>query len=271
MPGSGTAGADLGRDRPPIGVFRPWPRGGDLGRPGQGHVPYAVRGAKEGAAVLYRILRRIVRTLVLVGCRPVIEGVENLPATGPVIVAGNHLSFMDSVLIPAIALRRMTFLAKAEYFEGSGLGGTLSRWFFTSMGHVPVPRTGRRASLQSLELALEVLRRGGAFGIYPEGSRSPDGRLYRARTGVGYLALASGAPVVPVGLVGTAELMPIGARLPRLRRFTLRFGAPLDFSEHLGQERSARLRRQVADEVMEAIGALSGQERAGVYNERAEA
>lgn len=221
--------------------------------------------------MLYRIMRRIVRTLVIVCCRPVIEGVENLPATGPVIVAGNHLSFVDSVLIPAMAPRRLTFLAKAEYFEGSGLGGLLNRWFFTSMGHVPMPRTSRRASLESLDLALELLRKDGAFGIYPEGSRSPDGRLYRARTGVAYLALASGAPVVPVGLIGTAELMPIGARLPRLRRFTLRFGAPLDFSEHRGQERSARLRRQVAEEVIEAIGALSGQVRAGVYNERAEA
>lgn len=221
--------------------------------------------------MLYRIMRRIVRTLILAVCRPVIEGVENMPANGPVIVAGNHLSFMDSVIIPAIAPRRLTFLAKAEYFEGTGLRGALGRWFFTSMGHVPMPRTSRRASLQSLELALEVLRQEGAFGIYPEGSRSPDGRLYRARTGVAYLALASGAPVVPVGLTGTAELMPIGARLPRPRRFTLRFGTPLDFSEHQGQERSARLRRQVAEEVIDAIGALTGQERAEVYNERAEA
>ena len=187
------------------------------------------------------------------------EGREHLPATGPVILASNHLSFIDSVVIRLAAPRRVTFLTKAEYFTGRGLRGTLVRWFFTAAGSVPVRRGSHRAAQASLETAREVLDRGNVFGIYPEGTRSLDGRLYRGRTGVGWLALTTGAPVVPVALDGTERLQPVGKRLPRPHRVTVRFGQPLTFT---GDPKSAAGRRAVTDEVMRAIAELSGQERA---------
>ncbi len=190
------------------------------------------------------------------------EGREHLPATGAVILASNHLSFIDSVVIRLAAPRRVTFLAKAEYFTGRGLRGRLVRWFFTAAGSVPVHRGSHRAAQASLETAREVLDGGNVFGIYPEGTRSLDGRLYRGRTGVGWLALTTGAPVVPVALDGTERLQPVGTRLPRPHRVTVRFGEPLTFT---GDPRSATARRAVTDEVMRAIAELSGQERADRY------
>jgi 1-acyl-sn-glycerol-3-phosphate acyltransferase len=190
------------------------------------------------------------------------EGREHLPATGAVILASNHLSFIDSVVIRLATPRRVSFLAKAEYFTGRGVRGWLVRWFFTAVGSVPVRRGSHRAAQASLETAREVLAAGNVFGIYPEGTRSLDGRLYRGRTGVGWLALTTGAPVVPVALDGTERLQPVGKRLPRPHRVTVRFGQPLTFT---GDPGSARARRVVTDEVMHAIGALSGQERADRY------
>jgi 1-acyl-sn-glycerol-3-phosphate acyltransferase len=188
-----------------------------------------------------------------------VEGREHLPATGPVILASNHLSFIDSVVIRLAAPRRVCFLAKAEYFTGRGLRGAVVRWFFTTVGSVPVPRGSHRAAQASLDTARGVLDAGNVFGIYPEGTRSLDGRLYRGRTGVGWLALTTGAPVVPVALEGTERLQPVGKRLPRPHRVTVRFGQPLTFT---GDPASARARRSVTDEVMGAICTLSGQERA---------
>ncbi len=190
------------------------------------------------------------------------EGREHLPATGAVILASNHLSFIDSVVIRLAAPRRVTFLAKAEYFTGRGLRGRIVRWFFTAAGSVPVHRGSHRAAQASLETAREVLDGGNVFGIYPEGTRSLDGRLYRGRTGVGWLALTTGAPVVPVALEGTERLQPVGKRLPRPHRVTVRFGRPLTFT---GDPTSAAARRAVTDEVMRAIADLSGQERADRY------
>jgi 1-acyl-sn-glycerol-3-phosphate acyltransferase len=187
------------------------------------------------------------------------EGGEHLPATGPVVVASNHRSFADSVVLRLAAPRRVTFLAKAEYFRGRGLRGRVVRWFFTAVGSVPVERGRHRAATAALEAGREVLADGGVFGIYPEGTRSLDGRLYRGRTGVAWLALTCAAPVVPVALEGTERLQPVGRRLPRPHRVTVRFGAPLTFTGDAG---SARTRRAVTDEVMRAIGELSGQERA---------
>jgi 1-acyl-sn-glycerol-3-phosphate acyltransferase len=187
------------------------------------------------------------------------EGRRHVPAHGPVILASNHLSFIDSVVIRLAAPRRVIFLAKAEYFTGSGLRGRLARWFFTAVGSVPVARGQHRAATAALDTALEVLAAGDVFGIYPEGTRSLDGRLYRGRTGVAWLALTSGAPVVPVALHGTERLQPVGKRLPRPHRVTVRFGHPLRFS---GDQASARTRRAVTNEVMAAIAELSGQERA---------
>ena len=221
--------------------------------------------------MLYEIVKRLVvpvRRLVL---RPVVEGLGNVPRTGPVIVASNHLSFVDSVVIPMVIPRRVTFLAKAEYFEGRGLKGRIVRTLFEALGAVPVPRGRQRAAMAALEVALQVLAAGQAFGIYPEGTRSRDGRLYRGRTGVAWLALASGAPVVPVALIGTDRLYPIGRRLPRMHRVTLRFGTPLDFTRYAGQAGSGRVRRAVTDEIMQAIHGLSEQDYVDSYNEHASA
>ncbi len=192
-----------------------------------------------------------------------VEGRANVPARGPVIVASNHLSFMDSVVIRLAAPRRVHFLAKAEYFQGKGVRGRLVRWFFTAVGSVPVSRGEHRAATAALDTAREVLDAGNAFGIYPEGTRSLDGRLYRGRTGVAWLALTTGAPVVPVALAGTERLQPVGTRLPRPHRVTVRFGEPLTFT---GDPASARARRAVTDEVMRAIAELSGQDRADRFN-----
>ncbi|MFL6121992.1 lysophospholipid acyltransferase family protein [Actinophytocola sp.] len=187
------------------------------------------------------------------------DGREHVPAAGPVILASNHLSFIDSVVLRLAAPRQVTFLAKAEYFTGRGLRGWFMRWFFTAVGSVPVARGQHRAATAALDTALEVLAAGRVFGIYPEGTRSLDGRLYRGRTGVAWLALTSGAPVVPVALDGTDRLQPVGKRIPRPARVTVRFGRPLRFT---GDPASARTRRAVTDDVMRAIGELSGQERA---------
>jgi 1-acyl-sn-glycerol-3-phosphate acyltransferase len=186
-------------------------------------------------------------------------------------VASNHLSFIDSFMIPLVLPRHVTFVAKAEYFEGSGLKGRFVRWFLTSLGHVPVQRGAQRGAMGALEQALEVLQGGGAFGIYPEGTRSPDGRLYRGRTGIGWLVLASGAQVLPLGISDTDRVQPIGAGLPRLRpRATVRIGKPMDFTQYRDLP-PARARRAITDDVVGAIRELSGQEYAGVYNERADA
>jgi len=183
-------------------------------------------------------------------------------------VASNHLSFADSMVIPIVAPRRVVFMAKEDYFTGTGLKGAVSRAWFSGIGMVPVDRDDTKAALASLDVALEVLGRGEAFGIYPEGTRSRDGRLYRGRTGVAYLALTSGAPVVPVGLTGTEHIQPVGSRLPRLADVTVRFGEPLSFAATYDGVPAGRARREVTDLVMNAIQKLSGQQFAGVYNER---
>ena len=217
--------------------------------------------------MLYLISRLLLVPLVRIVYRPVIEGRANVPGQGPVILASNHLSFFDSVVIPLVAPRRVVFLTKAEYFQGRGLRGRLVRWFFTAIGSVPVQRGAHRAAQASLDAALEVLAAGDAFGIYPEGTRSLDGRLYRGRTGVAWLALTARAPVVPVALEGTDQIQPVGNRLPRIRRVTVRFGQPLHFGPEYGEAGSATDRRRVTDEIVQAIGALSGQEYAASYND----
>lgn len=217
--------------------------------------------------MLYGVMHTVVPPLAKLVWRPRVEGLENLPLTGPVIVASNHLSFADSMVIPIVAPRKVVFLAKSDYFTGTGVTGTLQRGWFEGMGMIPVDRSDTRAAIASLDIALEVLSRGDAFGIYPEGTRSRDGRLYRGRTGVGHLALSSGAPVVPVGLHGTDDLQPVGSNRLRLAKVTVRFGKPMTFEGYDGVP-LGRARREVTDEVMAAIAALSGQEEAGIYNER---
>lgn len=215
----------------------------------------------------YAFGRFVVAPLARMVYRPHVEGRGNVPKTGPVIFASNHLSFIDSVAIPVAAPRPVHFLAKSSYFEGSGIGGWASRQFFTAIGAVPVQRGAGQAALDALDQQRALLDDGSAVALYPEGTRSLDGRLYKGRTGVAFLALQTGAPVVPVGLIGTDKVMPVGAKMPSLKhRVTVRFGEPLDLAHH-GPATSGRARRLATDEIMSAIHALSGQELAGAYNE----
>jgi 1-acyl-sn-glycerol-3-phosphate acyltransferase len=217
----------------------------------------------DDGTVFYLLVRFVLRPLVYVVFRPTVVGRENVPLHGPVILASNHLSFIDSIGIPLVAPRKVAYLAKAEYWRGSGFSGWVSRTLFTALGALPVERQDHRAAQASLDTAMQVLRAGGAFGIYPEGTRSRDGRLARGKTGVAWLALTADCPVVPVAVIGTDKIQPVGARYPRPHKVSVTFGAPLTFAEHRGQAGSNRARREVTDQVMEAIAGLSGQEKAG--------
>ena len=213
-----------------------------------------------GAA--YGLGRFFIAPLARAIYRPRVEGRENVPRTGPVIFASNHLSFIDSVAIPVASPRPVHFLAKSSYFEKWA-----SRQFFTAIGAIAVERGAGQAALDALDQQRALLEDGRAVALYPEGTRSLDGRLYKGRTGVAFLALQTGAPVVPVGLIGTDKVMPVGAKVPTTKeRITVRFGEPLDLSPH-GPASSGRARRGATDEIMTAIHALSEQELANAYNE----
>ncbi|MBM6620835.1 1-acyl-sn-glycerol-3-phosphate acyltransferase [Micrococcaceae bacterium RIT802] len=199
-------------------------------------------------------------------CRPTITGLENVPTEGPFIVASNHLSFLDSIIIQAICPRPVAFFAKAEYFTTPGVKGRAMKAFFESVGSIPVERGEQAASVAALDALVDLLADGQGVGIYPEGTRSRDGRLYRGRTGVGWLALSTGAPVVPVGLVGTERLQPAGSNRITPRKFTLTVGEPLQF-DHVGRRHPLPQRRQATDAIVDAIAAITGQERSGNYNQ----
>jgi len=218
--------------------------------------------------VLYTTLHTIVPPVAKAIWRPTVEGLDNIPCTGPVLIASNHLSFVDSVVIPIVVPRKVVFLAKSEYFTGTGVKGRLSKAWFEGLGMVPVDRDDTKAAIDSLQIALDVLSKGDAFGIYPEGTRSRDGLLYRGRTGVAHLALTAGVPVVPVGLQGTENLQPVGHTFPKRAHVTIRFGAPIDFAGRFDGVPSGKARRDATDEIMIAIQQLSGQQPAGRYNER---
>lgn len=217
---------------------------------------------------MYQLLHRAVPPVAKALWRPQVSGLHHVPRTGAVILASNHLSFADSVVIPVVAPREVVFLAKSDYFTGTGWRGSLQRAWFEGLGMLPVDRDDAAAAIASLDTALDVLGRGEAFGIYPEGTRSRDGRLYRGRTGVAHLALTAGVPVVPVGLVGTEQLQPVGSTLPRLARVEVAFGEPVDPTDLDPDLPKGRARRLLTDEVMARIAALSGQEVAGLFNER---
>ncbi|KOG88873.1 lysophospholipid acyltransferase family protein [Streptomyces varsoviensis] len=197
--------------------------------------------------------------------RPRIEGIGHIPDDGAAIVAGNHLSFSDHFLMPVILPRRITFLAKSEYFTGRGLRGRLTAAFFRGAGQIPVDRSGGKAAQAALRSGLAVLGKGRLLGVYPEGTRSHDGRLYKGRTGVAAMALRAGVPVVPCAMVGTFEVQPPGRALPRIRPVTIRFGEPLDFSRFVGLSDEHVALRAVTDEIMYAILRLSGQEYVDQY------
>ncbi|MBB5933446.1 lysophospholipid acyltransferase family protein [Streptomyces zagrosensis] len=199
--------------------------------------------------------------------RPWVEGLENIPAEGPAILASNHLSFSDSFFLPAMLDRKVTFIAKAEYFTSPGLKGKMTAAFFKGVGQLPVDRSGARgAGEAAIKSGIEVLERGELFGIYPEGTRSPDGRLYRGKPGgLARVALASGAPVIPVAMIDTEKIQPPGKVMPKLMRPGIKIGKPLDFSRYYGMDGDRFILRSVTDEVMYEIMKLSGQEYVDVY------
>ncbi|MHA7987099.1 lysophospholipid acyltransferase family protein [Rathayibacter sp. CAU 1779] len=215
---------------------------------------------------LYSFGRFVVAPVARVLYRPRVVGRRNVPKQGAVILASNHLSFIDSVVIPVVAPRRIQFLAKSHYFEGTGIVGWIKRTFFAAIGAVGVKRGAGRDSQTALEISRSILDAGSAFALYPEGTRSRDGRIYRGRTGVAWLALTTGAPVIPVGLIGTERLQPVGKRMPLFAPVTVAFGEPIDLSS-FGPATSGKARREATDAVMAAIQKLSGQVEAGIYNE----
>ena len=202
--------------------------------------------------------------LHLIG-RPKVEGLEHLPSSGPVILASNHLAVMDSFFLPLVVRRRITFLAKSEYFTGTGLKGWFTRWFFTAAGQVPIDRSNADTAQAALDTAERVLGQGKLLGMYPEGTRSPDGRLYKGKTGLGRLALQTGVPVIPVAMIGTDVVNPPGTSMLRFGRVTVRFGEPMDFSRFEGLAGNRFIERAVTDEVIYELMGLSDQEYVDIY------
>ena len=213
----------------------------------------------------YQVSRALAGPLLHLLWRPEVEGGEHIPRSGGAIIASNHLSIVDSVFLPLVLDRPLTFAAKSEYFTGTRPAQRFAGAYLRATKQLRVDRTEARAAQDMLQAALGLLRDGELFGIYPEGTRSPDGRLYRGRTGIGWLALNSGLPVIPVAMLGTDQVLPPGHTIPRLHRIRIRIGAPLTFAAYEGQGGGAQARRAVADEVMRAIQALSGQEFVPMY------
>ncbi|HTW18993.1 MAG TPA: lysophospholipid acyltransferase family protein [Mycobacteriales bacterium] len=201
--------------------------------------------------------------------RPWVEGLENVPARGGAILASNHLSFSDSFFLPLEIDRRVTFLAKGDYFTGRGLKGRLTAAFFRGINQVPVDRSGGRASEAALDAGVRILKRGELLGIYPEGTRSPDGRLYRGKTGIARMALEAGVPVIPVAMINTFDIQPPGQVIPRVMRVGIRIGKPLDFSRYAGMENDRFVLRSITDEIMYELMLLSGQEYVDQYATKA--
>ena len=220
----------------------------------------------EGTLVFYWVLKTVFLGPILrILFRPWVDGEENIPEDGAAIFASNHLSFSDSIFLPLVVPRRMTFLAKADYFTGVGLKGRLTAAFFKGVGQVPVDRSGGKASEAALNSGLRILRRGELLGLYPEGTRSPDGRLYKGKTGVARMALEAGVPVIPVAMIDTDKAQPTGKVIPKVMRVGVRIGKPLDFSRYKGMEDDRFVLRSITDEVMYALMELSGQEYVDMY------
>ncbi len=222
--------------------------------------------------MLYWVLKRILLGPWLWALwRPKVEGLEHVPDDGPAILASNHLSFCDSIFLPLVVRRKMTFIAKAEYFTGKGVKGALSRAFFSGTGQIPVDRTGGRAAQAALDTGKRILRSGQLFGIYPEGTRSPDGRLYRGKTGVARMALEARVPVIPVAMIDTDVVQPPGQVVPNIGRVGVVIGKPLDFSRYDGMMGDRFVLRSMTDEIMYELMQLSGQEYVDMYAAKAKA
>jgi 1-acyl-sn-glycerol-3-phosphate acyltransferase len=220
--------------------------------------------------VFYWVVKAILGPILRIVFRPWADGTDNVPKEGPAIIASNHLSFSDHFFAPLPLPRKVVFLAKSEYFTGRGLKGLASKAFFSGVGQIPVDRSGGEASERALRTGLRVLAQGELLGIYPEGTRTPDGRLYRGKTGVARLALEARAPVIPCAMIGGFEFQPPGRITPRLSiRPGVRFGQPLDFSRYYGLEQDRIVLRALTDEIMYAIMKLSGQEYVDHYAQRA--
>jgi len=216
--------------------------------------------------LFYWVLKTIILGPILkLLFRPWVEGEENIPEEGAAIFASNHLSFSDSIFLPLVVPRRVTFLAKSDYFNGRGIKGRLTAAFFKGIGQLPVDRSGGKASSAALSSGLRILRRGEVLGIYPEGTRSPDGRLYRGRTGVARMALEAGVPVIPVAMIDTDKAQPTGKVIPHIMRVGVRVGKPLDFSRYEGMEDDRFVLRSITDEIMYELMRLSGQEYVDMY------
>jgi 1-acyl-sn-glycerol-3-phosphate acyltransferase len=226
-------------------------------------------GLKQEAlfTVLYFVMKHVLLGPVLrLFFRPEAEGLEHLPKTGGAILASNHLAVSDSFFMPlVIPGRRVTFIAKMEYFTGTGLKGTLKRWFFTGMGQIPMDRTGGSAAQAALDTGIRLLREGHLLGIYPEGTRSPDGRLYKGKTGIARMALDANIPIIPVAMFGTDIANPIGSKMWKPTKIRVKFGPPLDFSRYEGLAGDRFVERSITDEVMYALMELSGQEYVDMY------
>jgi 1-acyl-sn-glycerol-3-phosphate acyltransferase len=221
--------------------------------------------------VLYSILKSILEPTLGVLFRPEVEGLEYVPEEGPAIIASNHLSFSDSIFMPLVVPRRITFLAKSEYFTGKGIKGRSTATLFRALGQVPIDRSGGKAGEEALLTGLEILAQGELLAIYPEGTRSPDGRLYRGRTGIARLALESGVPVIPVAMINTDKIQPPGQVLPKIMRVGIKFGAPLNFQRYEGMSQDRFVLRSITDEIMYSLMKLGGQEYVDIYASRAKA
>jgi 1-acyl-sn-glycerol-3-phosphate acyltransferase len=219
----------------------------------------------------YRILKSFLTPILLLLFRPKVRGLDSIPDSGPVIIASNHLSFSDSIFMPLVISRKVTFLAKQEYFTQPGLKGLIKKLTFIALGQVPVDRSGGRASEAAVRTGVELLERGECIGIYPEGTRSPDGRLYRGRTGIARLALESGATVVPVAMINTDKIQPTGKVIPKIMRVGVYFGKPMNFAAELGDgdPNDPFVLRSITDSIMKEIQTLSGQEYVDIYATRA--
>jgi 1-acyl-sn-glycerol-3-phosphate acyltransferase len=215
--------------------------------------------------VQYQVSRVLAGPILHLLWRPEVTGLEHIPASGGAILASNHLSIVDSIFLPLMVSRPVTFAAKSEYFTGTRLVDRITGTYLRATKQLSVDRAGARAAQDMLESALGLMQDGALFGIYPEGTRSPDGRLYRGRTGIGWLALSSGLPVIPVAMIGTDRVLPPGSKIPRVSRIKVKIGVPLTFEAQLASGTGARQRRAVTDEVMQSIRALSGQEYVPVY------
>jgi 1-acyl-sn-glycerol-3-phosphate acyltransferase len=212
--------------------------------------------------VVYQALKSFLIPILTLLFRPKVTGLRNVPQSGPVIIASNHLSFSDSIFMPLVVPRKVTFLAKSEYFTSPGIKGFIKKITFIALGQVPVDRSGGRRSEAALLTGLDLLASGACMGIYPEGTRSPDGKLYKGRTGIARMAIESGAAIIPVAMFNTAEIQPTGQVVPKVRRVEMIFGEPLYYK---GDTSDLKLLREITDEIMNKIQEISGQEYVDMY------